>query len=108
MDDARFDALVRRVGSTVMDRRRATGGGVLALLLPGVVGAAPVTAEACRGSRAQCKRKNECCSRTCRSKSSGKRHCGCSPEGMRYLETAECCSDVRPLLCASGFCVRER
>ena len=34
MDDARFDALVRQVGSTVMDRRHAAGGGVLALLLP--------------------------------------------------------------------------
>ena len=108
MDDARFDALVRRVGGAGMDRRHAAAGGVRALLLPGAAGAATVTAEACRGLKAKCKRKNECCSGECRSKSSGKRRCGCSPEGARCLETADCCSDVRPLYCASGFCVRRR
>lgn len=108
MDDARFDALVRRVGSTVMDRRHAAGGGALALLVPGAAVAAPVTAEACRRFKAKCKRKNECCSGTCRSKSNGKRRCACSPEGARCAETADCCSDVRPLYCASGFCVRKR
>lgn len=108
MDDARFDALVRRVSSTVTNRRHAAGGGVLALLLPGAAMAAPVTAEACRGIKAKCKRKNECCSGSCRSKSSGKRRCTCSPEGARCLETADCCSDARALYCASGFCVRKR
>jgi hypothetical protein len=46
VDDARFDALVRRVGGAGMDRRHAAAGGVLALLLPGAAGAATVTAEA--------------------------------------------------------------
>ncbi len=108
MDDARFDALVRRVGTAVSDRRQVAAGGVLTLLLPGAALAATVTAEACRGLKAKCKRKNECCSGTCRSKSSGKRRCACSPEGARCLETSDCCSDVRPLYCASGFCVRKR
>ena len=108
MDDARFDAFVRRVGSLAMDRRHAVAGGVLALLLPGAAAAAPVTAEACRGIKAKCKRKNECCSGRCRRKNSGKRRCTCSPEGARCQETADCCTDVRPLYCASGFCVRSR
>lgn len=108
MDDARFDALVRRVGTTIMARRHAAAAGVMALLLPGGAGAAPVTAEACRGFKEKCKRKNECCSGTCRRKSSGKRRCACAPEGARCLETTDCCSDVRALYCASGFCVRKR
>ena len=64
MDDARFDALVRRVGTTIMARRHAAAAGVAALLLPGGAGAAPVAAEACRGFKEKCKRKNECCSGT--------------------------------------------
>jgi hypothetical protein len=108
MDDARFDALVRRVVTAVMDRRHAAGAGVAALLLPGAAVAAPVTAEACRGLKAKCKRKNECCSGACRRKGNRKRRCACAPEGARCLETADCCSDVRPLYCASGFCVRRR
>lgn len=110
MDDARFDALVRRVGTTITDRRHVAtvGAGVLALLLPGAAVAAPVTAEACREFKAKCKRKNECCSGTCRRKNSGKRRCACSPEGARCGDTPDCCSDVRPLYCASGFCVRKR
>ena len=107
MDDARFDALVRRVGAAVMDRRHVTGVGVVALL-PGAAVAAPVTAEACRGFKAKCKRKNECCSGACRRNGSRKRRCACTPEGARCGETADCCSDVRPLSCASGFCVRKR
>lgn len=108
MDDARFDALVRRIGTAVMNRRQAATGGLLAVLLPGAAIAAPVTAEACRGFKAKCKRKNECCSGKCRSKSSGKRRCACSPEGARCQETSDCCSNERPLYCASGFCVRKR
>lgn len=108
MEDVRFDALVRRVGTAVMDRRYAAGAVVATLLLPGAGVAAPVTAEACRGFKAKCKRKKECCSGVCRRKSSGKRRCACAPEGARCGETADCCSDVRPLYCASGFCVRKR
>lgn len=108
MDDVRFDALARRFGKAVVDRRRAAVGSAAVLLLPGAAVAAPVTAEACRAFKAKCKRKNECCSGTCRRKSSGKRRCACSPEGARCLETADCCSDVHALYCASGFCVRKR
>jgi hypothetical protein len=110
MDDARFDALARRVGAPITDRRHvaAAGAAVLALLLPGAAVAAPITAEACRGFKAKCKRKNECCSGACRRKGSRKRRCACAPEGARCLETADCCSDIRPLYCASGFCVRKR
>lgn len=108
MDDARFDALVRRVGATRLDRRRVGAATLLTLLLPGATAAAPVTAEACRSFKAKCKRKNECCSGECRSKGGGKRRCACSPEGARCVETADCCSDVRTLYCASGFCVRKR
>ena len=108
MDAARFDALVRRVGTAVMGRRHAAGSGIVALLLPVIAAAAPVTADACRGFKAKCKRKNECCSGACRRKNSGKRRCACSPEGARCLETADCCSDGRALYCASGFCVRRR
>ncbi|MFN8677366.1 MAG: hypothetical protein U0Z70_13415 [Thermomicrobiales bacterium] len=110
MDDARFDALVRRVGAAVMDRRHAAaaGAGVAVLLLPGAAVAAPVTADACRGFKAKCRRKKECCSGVCRRKSGGKRRCACAPEGARCAETADCCSDVRALYCASGFCVRKR
>ena len=107
MDDSRFDALVRQVGLTVVDRRSAASG-VLAALLPRAVGATPVTAEACRGIKAKCRRKKECCSGRCRMKDSGKRRCMCSPEGARCQETADCCSNERPLYCASGFCVRKR
>ena len=80
----------------------------MAMLLPEAAGAVTVTAEACRGFKAKCKRKKECCSGICRSKKSGKRRCACSPEGARCLETSDCCSDARPLYCASGFCVRKR
>jgi hypothetical protein len=110
MDDARFDALVRRIGSVALGRRHAVAAGVLAVLVPGAAeaGAAPITAEACRGFKSKCKRKKECCSGKCRRKKSGKRRCTCSPEGARCVETADCCSDVRSLYCASGFCVRKR
>ena len=110
MDDARFDALVRRVSIAVLNRRHvaAAGAGAAALLLPGAAVAAPVTAEACRGFKAKCKRKKECCSGACRRTGSGKRRCACAPEGARCAETADCCSDARALYCASGFCVRKR
>lgn len=109
MDDARFDALVRRVGAAVMNRRLVAGAGLAMLILrPGAAVAAPVAAEACRGFKATCKRKKECCSGVCRRKTNGKRRCACTPEGARCGETADCCSDVRPLSCASGFCVRKR
>jgi hypothetical protein len=108
MDDARFDALVRRVGTAIMGRRNVAGAGVAALLLPGVAASAPITAEACRGFKAKCKRKRECCSGACRRKNSGKRRCACAPEGARCGDTPDCCSDVRSLYCAPGFCVRKR
>ena len=108
MDDGRFDALVRRVGAAGADSRRAVSVALLATLLPGRAGAAPVTAEACRRFKEKCKRKNECCSGKCRRKNSGKRRCACSPEGARCVETGDCCTDVRSLFCASGFCVRRR
>ncbi|MEZ4563359.1 MAG: hypothetical protein R2853_11530 [Thermomicrobiales bacterium] len=110
MEDARFDALVRRAGAVVVDRRRVAEGaaGLAALLLPGGAASAPVAAEVCRGYKAKCRRKKECCSGACRRKHSGKRRCACAPEGARCGETADCCSDIRPLYCASGFCVRKR
>lgn len=109
MEATRFYALAREASAAIRSRR-AIGAAALAFLLPGagVALAAPITAEACKPFKATCKRKNECCSGTCRTRSSGKRRCQCSPEGARCAEARDCCADGRVLLCASGFCVRDR
>ncbi|MFT4038442.1 MAG: hypothetical protein QM692_09700 [Thermomicrobiales bacterium] len=109
MEATRFDALARQAGAASRSRR-AFAVAALGFLAPGAGAAlaAPVTAEACKVFKAKCKRKNECCSGSCRTKNNGKRRCQCSPEGARCAEARDCCTNDRVLLCASGFCVRDR
>ena len=115
MDDARFDALVRR-WATGMNRRgalRLTAAG----LLGGTLGAKRLSevAAACRLVDAPCSRKRKCCSGAKCVRNATGRTCVCKPGRVDCDGDLRCETDTQTdpnncgscdRICASGTCIR--